>query len=66
MVARSWRVGKGGCFRSVEFSIGKTGSSKIDSNGLSGSNRNAFESTKEHMTTWLKHCILCDLHFTKL
>lgn len=53
---RKWKddcqkVGKGSCFRRAEFSVGKTGSSEIESDGLSRSNRNAFKSTKEHMET---------------
>lgn len=60
------RVGKGNCFRRVDFSIGKTGSSEIDGDGLSHSNRNGFKSTKEHMETRLKPCILHDLLLTKI
>lgn len=60
------KLAKGDCFRSAEFSIGKTGSSEIDSNGLPRSSRNAFKSTKEHKEAWLMHCILRDLHFIKI
>lgn len=68
---RKWKdgcqkVGKGNCFRRVEFSVGKTESSEIDGDGLSHSNRNAFKSTKEHMETRLKPCIVHDLLLTKI